>query len=278
MVPGRASSFLARTSENTPSGSSLPPSPQIVKLTAKAKLRDPNEPYVLPIGKEVSDSDSYEGYDKQGTSEIDDEAVSSVASDRGNWNRPDSTQGLGHPGPTQGWGPASENGNADESKSSQGEEIGEDGLPKAFWEYERKYVTRYEVNDPTWGDDFEHDQFTYVSNGPWEGLIIDGPRRGEYAFGNKPPTELCIKLFTDSPDTPRYHWGGPSVIATLPPPSAANMIRDREFLPPVTRELLLLSIAIATEARLPSPCGRRSPMLPRDGGTRARERQFRRQI
>ncbi|KAK8075953.1 hypothetical protein PG994_003225 [Apiospora phragmitis] len=59
-----------------------------------------------------------------------------------------------------------------------------DGLPKAFKEYSWKYNTLF----VSLGDR----GYTYVGNGPWEGLILNGRHRGKYVFGCEPPNNAQI--------------------------------------------------------------------------------------
>ncbi|KAK7990269.1 hypothetical protein PG990_014549 [Apiospora arundinis] len=66
----------------------------------------------------------------------------------------------------------------------RGEVLGEDGLPKAFKEYSWKYPTQF-VSLGQRG-------YTYVGDGPWEGLILSGRHRGKYLFGCEPPTNEQI--------------------------------------------------------------------------------------
>lgn len=96
-----------------------------------------------------------------------------------------------------------ENSNASEPEFFEGEEeLDCCGLPKAFGEYERQYPIEYEVNDSIWGDEFGDDHFTYVSNGPWEGLIISGPHRGKYRAGFGPPTEEVMQVYKNCEGKP----------------------------------------------------------------------------
>ncbi|KAK8022804.1 hypothetical protein PG993_013571 [Apiospora rasikravindrae] len=60
----------------------------------------------------------------------------------------------------------------------------EDGLPKAYKEYSWKYNTSF----VSLGDR----GYTYVGDGPWEGLILNGRHRGKYVFGCEPPSNAQI--------------------------------------------------------------------------------------
>ncbi|KAK8109264.1 hypothetical protein PG984_015065 [Apiospora sp. TS-2023a] len=60
----------------------------------------------------------------------------------------------------------------------------EDGLPKAYKEYSWKYNTQF----VSLGDR----GYTYVGDGPWEGLILNGRHRGKYVFGCEPPNNEQI--------------------------------------------------------------------------------------
>lgn len=60
----------------------------------------------------------------------------------------------------------------------------EDGLPKAYKEYSWKYKTQF----VSLGDR----GYTYVGDGPWEGLILNGRHRGKYVFGCEPPNNEQI--------------------------------------------------------------------------------------
>ncbi|KAK8057070.1 hypothetical protein PG996_011007 [Apiospora saccharicola] len=60
----------------------------------------------------------------------------------------------------------------------------EDGLPKAYKEYAWKYNTQF----VSLGDR----GYTYVGDGPWEGLILNGRHRGKYVFGCEPPNHEQI--------------------------------------------------------------------------------------
>ncbi|KAK6849943.1 hypothetical protein PG995_013776 [Apiospora arundinis] len=66
--------------------------------------------------------------------------------------------------------------------------VEENGLPQAFHEFSQSYEVVYATKDEAPGSN----SFTYVSNGPWSGLIIDGEHRGKYVFRFSPPSDECI--------------------------------------------------------------------------------------
>ncbi|KAK7937225.1 uncharacterized protein PG986_014093 [Apiospora aurea] len=74
---------------------------------------------------------------------------------------------------------------SEEEKFWRGEVLDEaDGLPKAYKEYSWKYKTSF----VSLGDR----GYTYVGDGPWEGLILNGRHRGKYVFGCEPPSNAQI--------------------------------------------------------------------------------------
>lgn len=139
-------------------GCKPPTEAQIVEGIASSTPRQPEDPFIGPIGKMTSDCIAHDDFEKQ---------------------------------------TFTHNGNAFEPVFFGGEELDGCGLPKAFGEYERQYPIEYDVNGSTWGDELGDDHFTYVANGPWEGLIINGPHRGKYSAGFMPPTEEVIRFYKD---------------------------------------------------------------------------------